>query len=685
MGRFGIEAGSHTPLGATVDARGVNFALFSRHAEKVELCLFDDNGAREVARIPLPARTGDVWHVHIAGLVAGQRYGYRAHGPYAPKQGHRFNLHKLLIDPYARQIDRPFELDERHFGYVVGHPDGDLSFDTRDSADVMPKCIVTSEPPLPVCVAPATPWHDTIIYEMHVRGFTMRRNDIPPQLRGTLAALTAPAVIGHLRALDISAIELMPINPIGDERHLERLGLRNYWGYNPINFFMLEPRYVSEEALIEFRALVEALHEAGIELILDVVFNHTAEGDAFGPTLSLRGIDNASYYGLMPDDPQLYLNYTGVGNTLNVDNRCVRDLVLDALRYWTRLGVDGFRFDLASALARTHLDCRPEIGLIAEIASDPVLSKVKLIAEPWDASADGYRLGRFPAPWREWNDRFRDTTRRFWRGDHGQAGEFATRFAGSSDIMANKGPLASINFVTAHDGFTLADLAAYAEKHNAENGEDNADGTNQNYGRNWGVEGPTHDPAVIKLRNRHRRNLVASLLLSQGVPMLLAGDELGRTQHGNNNAYCQDNETSWVNWTIDDERERFLLYVRRVVALRRRHPDFARSTFFTGLTGAHGHKDMTWLHCSGRDMSVDDWRDPTLVAFACVFGERERLLCFFNASAADVTFIAPSECRLWTCMLDSEAEDGIRHGLLEAGAPWAVTAYSVVLFTGSPR
>jgi glycogen operon protein len=453
-------------------------------------------------------------------------------------------------------------------------------------------------------------------------------------------------------------------------------------GYNPINFFAIEPRYASADARAEFRTLVETLHEAGIELILDVVFNHTAEGDAFGPTLSLRGIDNASYYGLMPDQPQLYLNYTGVGNTLNVGHPQVRMLVLDALRFWARLGVDGFRFDLASALARTaHQDCRPETGLIAEIAADPVLSRLKLIAEPWDASPDGYRLGAFPPPWREWNDRFRDSARRFWRGDRGRVAELASRFAGSSDIMAARGPLASINFVTAHDGFTLRDLASYAQKHNWANGERNGDGVSENYSRNWGVEGPTGDPAILALRNRHRRNLIATLLLSQGVPMILAGDELGHSQIGNNNAYCQDNETSWIDWRdLDTDGEVFLRFVRRVIELRRSHPAIRRDSFFTGQPDATGRKDLAWFHPTGREMTGDDWHDPNLSSFGCVFGEGERFLCLFNAGAEAARFLLPPVQEFWSCMLDTSSADGSGETRGTSGAELTVAAHGFVLF-----
>jgi len=681
MQSYGVEAGQGGRLGAIPDAAGTNFALFSAHAEKVELCLFDEAGAHEVARLTLPARSGDIWHGHVQGVAAGQRYGYRVYGPYDPRKGHRFNPHKLLIDPYARVLDRTFVLDDQHFAYRPGDPDGDLSFDMRDSAEVTPKGIVTREPSIDDTPKPQTPWRDTILYELHLRGFTRRRNDTPAQSRGTLAGLALRPAVAHLRELGITAVELMPINPIGDEPHLKKLGLRNYWGYNPINFFAIEPRYAAADASVEFRILVETLHEEGIELILDVVFNHTAEGDAFGPTLSLRGIDNASYYGLMPEDPRRYLNYTGVGNTLNVEHPSVRRLILDALHFWARLGVDGFRFDLASALARTgHQDCRPETGLIAGIAADPVLSRLKLIAEPWDASPDGYRLGGFPAPWREWNDRFRDSARRFWRGDRGQVAGFASRFAGSSDIMAGRGPLASINFVTAHDGFTLRDLVSYAQKHNWANGERNADGVSENYSRNWGVEGPTTDRAILALRNRHRRNLIATLLLSQGVPMILSGDELGHSQNGNNNAYCQDSETSWIAWRdLDPDDQAFLRFVQSVIELRRSHPEFRRTAFFSGQQSADGRKDIIWLHASGREMSEGDWRDQNLSAFGCMFGEGERVLCLFNAGGAAESFVLPSARGSWRCVLDTGSADGSSEASMASGAAGAVEAHSFVL------
>jgi glycogen operon protein len=660
MPRYGIEPG-HQQLGATPDARGTNFALFSAHANGVELCLFDAESASEIARLAL-RRNGDIWSGHVPKVGPGQRYGYRVHGPYDPRRGHRFNPNKLLIDPYARLLDRTFVLDDRHFAYQLGHADGDLSFDARDSAEVTPKCIVTGDMQPGMPLQPSTAWRDTIIYEMHVRGFTKRRGDLPESVRGTLAGLASRPVLAHLRELGITAVELLPINPIGDELHLKRLGLRNYWGYNSINFFAIEPRYAAADASAEFRAFVDALHDAGIELILDVVFNHTAEGDAFGPTISYRGIDNASYYWLMPDDPQRYVNYTGVGNTLNVQHPVVQDMVLDSLRFWARLGVDGFRFDLASVLARAE-------GLTEAIATDPALSTMKLIAEPWDASADGYRLGGFPPPWREWNDRFRDSVRRFWRGDRGQVAEFASRVSGSNDIMPSRGPLANLNFVTAHDGFALRDLTSYAQKHNWANGEQNTDGTSENHSRNWGAEGPTDDPKILILRNRHRRNLMATLLLSQGVPMVLAGDELGHTQNGNNNAYCQDNETSWIDWSSTDEM--FLDFVRRVIDLRKDHPDLRRASFFSGRLGDGGWKDIVWFALNGQEMQESDWHNSNLSAFGCTFGENDRFQCIFNAGTEEQAFEPSSEPGVWECVLDTSDSSH------EVGT---VAAHSLIIF-----
>ena len=664
---FAITAGFAESLGATPDKDGTNFALFSAHAEKIELCLFDEEGKREVVRLELPQRTGDLWHGYVPGVRGGSRYGYRVHGPYAPDKGHRFNPNKLLIDPYARKLDRAFALKDVHFGYRQS--EGPMSFDSRDSANETPKGIVlppTSPEPLSRMSAP---WRDTILYELHVRGLTMRRQDLAPGLRGTLAGLGAPQIVAHLKELGITAVELMPIHPIGDEPRLVALELRNYWGYNPVNFFAIEPRYCGRSnSEQEFRELVRALHEARIELLLDVVYNHTAEGDELGPTLSFRGIDNASYYMLAGGGR--YANHSCCGNTFNVAHPRVRALVIDSLVHWARAGVDGFRFDLAATLGRDG-DAWSAGGLIAEIAAHPFLSKLKLIAEPWDMGPGGYRLGAFPVPYREWNDRYRDGVRRYWRGDP-STGDFATRFSGSSDVMASRGPLANINFVAAHDGFTLQDVVSYDAKHNRENGEDNADGANENYSWNCGTEGPSEDPNVRALRARQKRNIIATLLLSAGVPMLRSGDELSFGQRGNNNAYCQDNETSWLDWSeLDSAAAAFLDFVRRVIALRRGNDAFRRETFYSG-TLTNGTKDIAWLDASGREMTAADWQEAR--AFGCVFGE-ERFLLLFNPTPKRVVFTLPKTAGTWDLVLDT-ADDG---ACLRVTAECLVDAHSLQL------
>ena len=679
MRRFAIEQGSLAPQGATADAGGTNFVLFSAHAEKVELCLFDERGEREVARLALPSRAGGLWHGYVPGAGPGQRYGYRVHGPYAPERGHRFNPHKLLIDPYARALDRSIALTEKSFGYRRGDAEADLSFDSRDNAAGMAKCVVAKAREIRAPPRLDIPWRDTVIYELHVRGMTMRRGDLAPSLRGTLAGLASAQIAEYLRKLGITAVEIMPVTPIADEPRLVKLGLRNYWGYNPAGFFAVEPRYAAADGEAEFGALAAALHEAGIELILDAVFNHSGEGDELGPTLSLRGIDNATYYRPVPGDPRFYADDSGCGNTLNAAHSQVRALILDSLRHWARLGADGFRFDLATTLGRMNGDWRPDAPLFAEIAADPLLSKLKLIAEPWDAGPGGYRLGGFPAPWREWNDRFRDTARRYWRGDESQSGAFATGFAGSSDLMAAKGPLASINFVAAHDGFSLQDLVSYQEKHNWANGEENADGTAQNHSWNCGVEGPTADAAVTAVRCRQKRNLMAALLLSQGVPMFTAGDELGRTQVGNNNAYCQDNEISWIDWSLKAEDEAFLRFVRRTIALRRRLPEFRREKFFTGRS-VGGHKDIAWLHPEGREMHVSDWENPALKAFGCAIGKRPRYVLMFNAGSRAAAFkVRRDEGGPWQCILDTGDAEGTGNAFLASGEAWLLAEHSLVL------
>src|SRR3984885_4607911 len=569
-----VWPGRPYPQGATWDGEGVNFAIFSEFAEKVELCLFDQNGRQETHRVVLPEHTDQVWHGYLPEARPGLLYGYRVYGPYEPLKGFRFNPNKLLLDPYAKQLLGTLRWSDAHFGYRIGHKQEDLSFDRRDSASGMPKCRVID--PAFTWGAdrpPRIPWHESVIYELHVKGFTMRHPEVPPALRGTYAGLATAPVVKYLQGLGITAVELMPVHYFVDDRHLVDKGLRNYWGYNSIGFFAPETRYSATGSVNEFKTMVKALHSAGIEVILDVVYNHTAEGNHLGPTLCFRGADNASYYRLTPDNPRYYMDFTGTGNTLNLQHPRVLQLIMDSLRYWVlEMHVDGFRFDLASALARELFDVDRLGSFFDTIGQDPVLSQVKLIAETWDVGSGGYQVGTFPPGWNEWNDKYRDTMRAYWKGDGGLIGDFARRFTGSSDLYEASGrkPHASINFVTAHDGFTLQDLVSYNEKHNEANGEDSRDGSNDNRSWNCGVEGPAADPLIRKLRTQQKRNLIATLLLSQGVPMVLAGDELGRTQDGNNNAYCQDNETSWVDWQLDEEQQQFMEFVAHMIDFRRR-------------------------------------------------------------------------------------------------------------------
>ena len=540
-----VWPGRPYPLGSTWDGEGVNFALYSEHAEKVDLCLFDISGKRETLRVQLPEQTDMVWHGYLPELRPGQLYGYRVYGPYAPEQGHRFNHHKLLLDPYGKQIQGAIRWSDAHFGYRVGHRQEDLSFDRRDDAIGMPKNrVIDSAFTWGIDAPPKIPWHETLIYELHVKGFTMCHPDVPAHLRGTYAGLATAPVIEYFTRLGVTSIELMPVHSFVDDRRLMERGLRNYWGYNSIGFLALEPRYLTTNSIYEFKTMVKTLHSAGLEVILDVVYNHTAEGNHLGPTLSLKGIDNSTYYRLVADNPRYYMDYTGTGNTLNMRHPRVLQLIMDSLRYWVlEMHVDGFRFDLAATLAR-ELHEVDRLGAFLDIIhQDPVLSQVKLIAEPWDLGEGGYQVGNFPVGWAEWNDRYRDTVRAYWKGDEGLLGDLAYRITGSSDLYAHSGrrPYASINFITAHDGFTLQDLVSYNEKHNEANGEDNRDGNNNNLSWNCGVEGPTDDPNIQALRAKQKRNFLAMLLLSQGVPMMYAGDAIGHTQLGNNNAYCQDN------------------------------------------------------------------------------------------------------------------------------------------------
>ncbi|ACY97349.1 MULTISPECIES: glycogen debranching protein GlgX [Thermomonospora] len=603
-----VWPGEAYPLGASWDGTGTNFALFSEVASRVELCLFDEDGVE--TRVDLPETDGFVWHGYLPGIGPGQRYGYRVHGPYDPRNGHRCNPSKLLLDPYAKAIEGQVRWHESLFSYRLDDPD---ALNTDDSAPYMPKNVVINpffdwgdDRP------PKIPYHETVIYEAHVKGLTMRHPAIPKELRGTYAGLAHPAMIDHLLDLGVTAVELMPVHQNVPEHALVARGLTNYWGYNTIGFLAPHNAYSSSgqlgEQVLEFKAMVRSLHKAGIEVILDVVYNHTAEGDHLGPTLCFRGIDNAAYYRLRDDDKRYHLDYTGCGNSLNVRHPHALQLIMDSLRYWVlEMHVDGFRFDLASALARELHDVDRLAAFFDLVQQDPVVSQVKLIAEPWDVGEGGYQVGNFPPLWTEWNGKYRDTVRDFWRGGYAAMPEFASRLTGSSDLYAhgNRRPIASINFVTCHDGFTLTDLVSYNHKHNEANGEDNRDGTDDNRSWNCGYEGPTDDPEILRLRARQRRNFLATLFLSQGVPMLSHGDELGRTQRGNNNAYCQDNEVSWVDW--DNAEEDLLEFVRTLSRLRREHPVFRRRRFFQGR-GGHGELgDIAWLTPAGTEMTDSDW------------------------------------------------------------------------------
>src|SRR6476646_2373256 len=613
-----IWPGNPYPLGATWNGEGVNFALFSENATAVELCLFErPNDPRETHRIRIEECTDYVWHVYLPEIRPGQLYGYRVYGLYEPASGLRFNPAKLLIDPYAKAIAGNIDWSDALFGYRIGDPKTDLSLDDRDNAGSIPKCVVVDQAfTWGGDQLLRTPWDRTVIYEVHVHGYTARHPGVPKNLRGTYAGLAAPEVIEHLQQVGVTAVELLPVHHFIRDHHLIERGLTNYWGYNSIGFFAPDIRYAtssdSAHHVWEFKTMVKALHNAGIEVILDVVYNHTGEGNHLGPTLSFRGIDNASYYRLVPDHPRYYQDYTGCGNTLNVRHPRVLQLIMDSLRYWVlEMHVDGFRFDLASTLARELHDVDRLSAFFDIIHQDPVLSQVKLIAEPWDLGEGGYQVGNFPAGWAEWNGRYRDAIRRYWKGDGGQVAELAYRLSGSSDLYEGGGrrPHASINFVTAHDGFSLHDLVSYNQKHNEANGEDNRDGTDDNLSWNCGVEGPTDDPTIRELRTRQQRNMLGTLLLSQGVPMICGGDEIGRTQHGNNNAYCQDNEISWFNWDISSEEQALFTFTSALIMLRSAHPVFRRRQFFQGrsIYGAD-IKDLSWFRPDGQEMTEDDWK-----------------------------------------------------------------------------
>ncbi len=621
-----ILPGSPYPQGATWDGTGVNFALYSENATRVQLCLFEKPDSPEHDTIELDECTGYVWHCNVQGLGIGQLYGYRVYGPYEPEKGLRFNPAKLVIDPYAKALTGDLNWDYPVFGYKLGSPQADLSCDPEDDAAGVPKGVVTSSSfDWQNDRCPETPLHESIIYEAHVKGMTARHPEVPEELRGTYLGLSSQPMIDYFKKLGVTAVELMPVHEFLDDKHLLDQGLRNYWGYNTINYFSPAARYASSggsgQQIGEFKAMVREFHRAGIEVILDVVYNHTAEGNQLGPTLSFRGIDNATYYRLMPDDQRHYMDYTGTGNTLNMRQPQVLKMVMDSLRYWVlEMHVDGFRFDLASALARELHDVDRLSAFFDVINQDPVLSRVKLIAEPWDVGEGGYQVGRFPALWAEWNGKYRDVVRRYWKGDDGQLAELGYRLTGSSDLYQRDGrrPSASINFVVAHDGFTLNDLVSYNDKHNEANGEDNRDGSNDNHSWNHGVEGPTDDPAILQLREREKRNFLTTLMLSQGVPMLCGGDEIGRTQQGNNNAYCQDNEISWVDWNLDDREKALLDFASKLIALRKEHPNLHRRKFFQDRKISPGAtskqqvdglevRDVCWYRPDGHEMSEEEW------------------------------------------------------------------------------
>jgi glycogen operon protein len=686
-----LSAGSPHPLGATWDGRGTNFAIFSANAQKIELCLFDSQGRRELERIALPERTEEIWHGYLNDVVPGQLYGYRVHGPYEPEHGFRFNAHKLLVDPYAKRLAGRVVWSDAHFGYRAGHQRADLSFDRRDNARGMPKAIVID----PAYTwgeerRPSIPWEDTIIYEAHVKGLTQLREDIPPGWRGTYRGLSAPSVIDHLKRLGVTTLELLPIHAFVDDRILLERRLNNYWGYNTLGYFAPEQRYATDSALDALRSTVGRLHDAGIEVILDVVYNHTAEGNQLGPTLSFRGIDNTSYYWLLPDKPRYYDDFTGTGNSLNLTHPRVLQMVMDSLRYWVEIcHIDGFRFDLATTLGRGPNGFDRGAAFFAAIQQDPTLATVKLIAEPWDVGLGGYQVGSFPPVWSEWNDRFRSALRRYWAGEGNLIGELGRRMTGSADLFNHDGrsPRASVNHVTVHDGFTLADLVSYESKHNEANGEENRDGSDDNQSNNWGVEGPTDDPNILKLRQQIRRNLLSSLMLAQGVPLLLAGDEVGNSQSGNNNAYCQDDEIGWVDWSgLEHDGADMTALVEQLSELRRRFPQLRARRWVEGKRpdGSYG---VLWLTPKAIEMTEADWNFPEGRFLSYALGPIERgrpsLYIVLNAAPQAIDFILPKVpgAQRWTALLNTAT--AINKQELASGTKLQAPARSVLVFSGA--
>ena len=687
-----VWPGHPYPLGATWDGSGVNFTLYSENAQKVELCLFDSIDAKQESdKIVMQEQTDMVWHAYLPDVRPGHLYGFRVHGPYEPAHGHRFNPNKVLLDPYAKVIARDVRWSDEMWGYRLGDEQADLSFDDRDNAAFAPlAAVIDSAFTWGDDRPPNVPWHKTLIYEMHVKGFTKLQQEIPELLRGTYGGLTCEAALDYLRNLGVTAVELLPVHHFLDDRHLVDRKLSNYWGYNTLGFFAPASRYSSAETPLdtvrEFKTMVRNLHSAGIEVILDVVYNHTAEGHQMGPTLSFRGIDNANYYRLSPEDPRYYMDFTGCGNTFNMRNPRVLQLVMDSLRYWvTEMHVDGFRFDLASTLAR-ELHEVDKLGAFFDIIhQDPIISQVKLIAEPWDLGAGGYQVGNFPILWSEWNGKYRDCVRKFWKGDSGMVSEFATRFCGSSDLYewSSRRPHASINFITCHDGFTLEDLVSYNDKHNEANGEENRDGSSDNNSWNCGVEGPTDDPKIRELRERKKRSMLATLLFSQGVSMILAGDEFSHSQKGNNNAYCQDNELTWLNWNFNEEQQSLLKFVQKCIEIVKEEPALQRRRFFHGHA-IHGGEaaDIAWLDTSGAEMSEEDWSTSFVRSFGVeLFGQEvdvdehgeqingDTLLLLFNADHAtkiDFSLPAVEEGQHWQLVLDTANHEDESHRLIDS-------------------
>jgi isoamylase len=695
-----LREGSPSPRGAIWNGRGVNFALFSANATKVELCLFDDAGERELERVVLPEYTNEIFHGFLPDARPGQVYGYRVHGPYEPHNGHRFNPNKLLLDPYARSAVSNLTWGPELFGYIMETGD-DTTFDTRDSAANMLKARVID----PAFTwgddrRPDTSWERTLIYETHVKGYTQRHPDVPEHLRGTFRGLTEPALLKHMKAIGVTAVELLPIHLFLDDDYLVQKGMSNYWGYNSLGYFAPGRRYASvpDFAFSEFKEMVSRLHEAGLEVILDVVYNHTAEGNERGATLSFKGIDNASYYRLLPDQQRYYINDTGTGNTVNLSHPRVIQMVTDSLRYWVQeMHVDGFRFDLGTILAREPHGFDQQSGFLRAVGQDPVLGAVKLITEPWDCGPGGYQVGGFPPGWAEWNDRYRDTMRSFWKGDAGKLPDFATRVTGSADFFAHRGrgPWSSVNFVTAHDGFTLNDVCAYDAKHNEANGEDNRDGSDNNHSWNCGAEGPTDDPEINALRERQIRNMLASLLLSRGTPMLLAGDEFGRTQDGNNNAYCQDNEISWLNWDLKDKGQELIRFVGVLSRIRQQFPILHRNRWLTAAWNDElGIKDVTWLTPLASEMTPENWNDPNGKCMGILLdgraqtsgisrrGEDATLLLIVNSYWDMVPFKLPKVAggHAWRCVVDTDKPDQIEAASFTLEDTYEVTGRSMLVF-----